>query len=261
MAKRQPTGPPPPPVRQRVRLRYARRGRLRFTSHRDFARSFERALRRAGVPMALSAGFSPHPRISYVGAAPTGMASEAEYVEIALSEPVDVAALWLALDASLPTGLDIVDAVVAGDGSLPERIEASRWEVRLPGLDVDAAMAAVDRFLALDSVPVARLTKEGRRMIDARAAIVRATVRVGAPPADQSCAILELVVRHLTPAVRPDDVLTALRQVADLVPPVPPQATRLAQGLLGEDGQISDPLAPDREAAPAAEGDAPDSMP
>ncbi|MBX6723253.1 MAG: DUF2344 domain-containing protein, partial [Dactylosporangium sp.] len=74
---------------QRVRIRYAKRGPLRFTSHRDFARAFERALRRADVPVAYSQGFSPHPRVSYASAAPTGAASEAEYLELALREPVD----------------------------------------------------------------------------------------------------------------------------------------------------------------------------
>ena len=254
MAKRTPDGPPPEPVVARIRLRYARRGRLRFTSHRDFARAFERALRRAGVPMALSAGFSPHPRISYVGAAPTGMASEAEYVEIALTERLDAETVRAAVDASLPPGLDVVDAVVARGGSLPDRIDASVWQIRLPGLEVDAVAAAVVTLLAAESVPVQRLTKEGRRTVDARAAIVSATARVDDLP-DQPCAILDVVVRHVTPAVRPDDILTALRTVADLVPPVPPLATRLAQGLLAEDGQISDPLAPDRERIPLGSGE------
>ena len=74
-----------PPV-QRMRVRYAKRGRLRFTSHRDFSRAFERALVRARIPMAYSSGFNPHPRISYAGASPTGAASEAEYLEIGLAE-------------------------------------------------------------------------------------------------------------------------------------------------------------------------------
>ena len=113
MSRRQPDGPPPAPAVQRVRIRYAKRGRLRFTSHRDFARAFERALRRANVPMAYSAGFTPHPKISYVGAAPTGVASEAEYLEIGLAQRVDVADLAARLDAALPTGLDIVEAVEA----------------------------------------------------------------------------------------------------------------------------------------------------
>ena len=56
---------------QRLRIRYAKRGRLRFTSHRDFSRAFERALVRAAIPMAYSSGFNPHARISYAGAAAT----------------------------------------------------------------------------------------------------------------------------------------------------------------------------------------------
>ena len=73
---------------QRIRIRYAKRGPLRFTSHRDFARAFERAVRRAGVPIAFSQGFTPHPKISYASAAPTGAASEAEYLEIGLQTRV-----------------------------------------------------------------------------------------------------------------------------------------------------------------------------
>ena len=93
----------PPPV-QRLRLRYAKRGRLRFTSHRDFSRAFERAVFRARIPMAYSSGFNPHPRISYAGAAPTGSASEAEYLEIALAEVLDPARAHADIDAALPTG-------------------------------------------------------------------------------------------------------------------------------------------------------------
>src|SRR5580765_8626067 len=96
------------PVVQRVRIRYAKRGPLRFTSHRDFARAFERALRRANVPVAFSQGFTPHPKVSYASAAPTGVASEAEYLEIGLRERVDPAELRAALDAALSRGLDIL---------------------------------------------------------------------------------------------------------------------------------------------------------
>src|SRR5512132_125321 len=98
---RKPDGPPPPPTVQRLRLRYAKRGRLRFSSHRDFQRAFERALRRAAVPMAYSAGFNPHPKISFAGAAPTGAASEAEYLEIAVTRRQDPRRLRDELDAAL----------------------------------------------------------------------------------------------------------------------------------------------------------------
>ena len=226
---------------QRIRLRYTKRGRLRFTSHRDIARAFERALRRAQVPMAYSAGFSPHPKISWVGAAPTGVASEAEYVEIGLAEHRDLTELVKALDESLPAGIDVLEAVDAPEGtSLPDRIQASRWTIKLPGVPAPVVQAAVEAFLAAESVPVERLMKAGLRTLDARAAVV--SMRAEAGP----CAILDLVVRHVTPAVRPDDVLSGLRIVADLVPPVPPEATRYAQGPLTENGEVGDPLAPDR---------------
>jgi radical SAM-linked protein len=247
MTHRVPEGPPPPPVVQRVRLRYAKRGRLRFTSHRDFARAFERALRRAQVPMGYSAGFSPHPKISYVGAAPTGVASEAEYLEIGLARAVDVEALRAAIDAALPDGLDIIEAVPAGPGSLPERMHASAWRIELPGVSAAAAETAVTALLACAELGVERATKDGTRTVDARSPIVSAVVsaRTGAP-GEAARAILDLVVRQATPAVRPDDVLAALRAVAGLALDAPPLAVRLAQGPLDDAGGVGDPLAADR---------------
>jgi radical SAM-linked protein len=261
---RTPDGPPPPLAVQRLRVRYAKRGRLRFSSHRDFQRAFERAIRRAGVPMAYSAGFNPHPKISYAGAAPTGTASEAEYLEIAVIERLDPQAVRQALDESLPPGLDVLEVVEASGASLPDRITASLWLVELPTMTPQDARHAVAAFLAAESVPVERVLKDGRRQLDARVPVVSLSVidadHDDAPKAsdgrgDTAYAILRMVVRHETPSVRPDDVLTGLRQVADLVPPASEaRVTRLAQGLLDEAGQIADPLAPDREsvAHPAA---------
>ncbi|HEU5267551.1 MAG TPA: TIGR03936 family radical SAM-associated protein [Jatrophihabitans sp.] len=245
-ARRVPEGPPPAPVVQRVRLRYAKRGRLRFTSHRDFARAFERALRRAEVPMAYSAGFTPHPKISYVGASPTGVASEAEYLEIGLARAVDVGRLCADLDAALPEGLDVVEAAVAGSGSLADRIEASAWRIEFPDVAPAAVATALAAFLELADVTVERLTKSGRRTVDVRGPVVRAAVDASSGP---DRAILDMVVRQVTPAVRPDDVVAALRDVAGLAPALPPVAVRLAQGPLDEHGVVGDPLAADRAAA------------
>ncbi|MBS2552938.1 TIGR03936 family radical SAM-associated protein [Catenulispora sp. NL8] len=296
---RMPDGPAPPPTVQKLRIRYAKRGRLRFTSHRDIQRAFERALRRARVPMAYSAGFTPHPKVSWAGAAPTGVASEAEYVEIGVTRALVPAELAAALDGSLPADLDILEVVEAATPNLMERLEASVWEIRLPGVEPKAAFDAVAAFVAAPEVLVERMTKNGVRTFDARAAVTAMEAAGGesdgAEPAadgagraggvrdaaegdgvsagesgvgegdgrqDRPCAILRLVVRHLTPAVRPDDVLTGLGRVAGLVPPVPPQVTRLAQGPLrdGSDATpasvsveaLSDPLDPDRVAAGSA---------
>ncbi|MDQ1731726.1 MAG: hypothetical protein QOK10_1885 [Pseudonocardiales bacterium] len=201
--------------------------------------------------MAYSAGFHPHPKISYVGAAPTGVGSEAEYLEIALADERDPEDVRAAIDAVLPDGLDIVAAVDAGQcgaGSLPERINASLW--RLEFTEAAGLAESVAALMAEDSVLVDRLTKDGTRSLDARAPIVAATVTAGhgaaggGEAADQTRAILELVVRQVTPTVRPDDVLTALQSVAGFAPSQAPRATRLAQGPIDDAGSVGDPLSP-----------------
>jgi radical SAM-linked protein len=200
--------------------------------------------------MAFSQGFSPHPKISWIGAAPTGAASEAEYVEIQLVEVVEPATVVAALDAAMPPGLDVLEAVAAGPGSLADRIDASVWRIEVPGVSQAVLAAAVARLLAAEQAEVERLTKNGLRRIDVRPAIVRAETR-DVSAVSEPCGILEVVVRQTTPAVRPDDVLSALRVVAALEPPVPAKATRMAQGRLDDDGgDLADPLALDRVAGP-----------
>lgn len=212
---------------------------MRFSSTRDFQRALERALRRAAVPMAFSSGFHPHPRISYANAAPTGTASEAEYVEIALVERVDTGALRSALDVALPPGLDVLAVTESAGGSLAELLEASEWQMEFPGLPLVELEGARATFLGLDVAEVTRMFKTGERTFDARSAVVSMVVE---DSVDGRCAILRVVVRHTTPAVRPDDILTALRRYALLTPEPPPLVTRLAQGPLVGAG-VADPLA------------------
>lgn len=228
---------------------------MRFLSHRDVARSFEWALRRSGLPVARSHGFSPHPRLSWVGAAPTGAASEAEYVEIGLAAPVQPPDLHRDLDAALPSGLDVLEVVPAspGRGSLAQRIDAALWRIELPSVPPGTLQAALAKLLAETQVEVQRPVKDGTRRVAVRAALVSAQVhpedtlvatREG--PGQGSCATMDVVVRQATPAVRPDDVLGALQLVAGLQLAVPAKATRLAQGLLDDRGRLADPLQPDR---------------
>lgn len=223
-----------PPV-QRLRVRYTKRGRMRFTSHRDVSRAVERAVVRAGVPMAYSSGFHPHPRISYAGASPTGAASEAEYLELGLAEQRDADQIRRDLDAALPDGLDVVTVKESPGGALADLLTASRWRVELP--TPAGVAAAVAAFLDADSVVVERMTKKGMRSFDCRAAVVALTVL-------DDGAALDLVLRHTVPAVRPDDVLTGIAQVSGLALPDHPLLTRLGQGPLDEaSGAVGDPLA------------------
>lgn len=258
---RTPTGPPPPPPVQKLRIRYARRGRLRFSSTRDFARALERALRRAQIPMAYSAGFHPHPKISYAGAAPTGTASEAEYFEISLAQVRDPDEVAHLLNDALPPGLDILEVVTASPGALADRLEASVWLMAFADTPVPTMRRAVDDFLACESVMVTRMVKSGPKPVDARAAVLSALVMPAQDAPDivdgvveqgglSSCAILKLVVRHVTPAVRPDDVLSAMRSATGTTIPRPVRTTRLAQGpVLADQADVADPLAADRDTA------------
>lgn len=185
--------------------------------------------------MAFSQGFTPHPRVSYAGAAPTGAASEAEYLEIAVTEFCDPVAVAKALDEALPPGLDIVAVVEATAGSLADRLEASEWEIHFPEADPAAVAAAASDFLAAQVIEVERMTKKGLRTLDARSAVVRLEAR-GHVPA------VRAVVRHETPTVRPDDIVAAFAQVTDL-PTGGHLATRRAQGLLdAATGGIRDPF-------------------
>ena len=230
-----PTGPPPPSAVQRLVIRYAKHGRMRFASHRDIARAVERGVRRADLPVAHSAGFSPHPKISYSGGAPTGAASEAEYMEIALTARLDPDNVRVRLDAALPDGIDVIEVADLAAAPAP-RLEASEWKVVLPGVAPDDAASAVGVFLASAQAEVERLTSNGIRRLDTRAGVVSLELDRRAIADEQTgCAILRMVVRHMTPAVRPEDILAAFRQMSALEPSSPALVTRLAQGPLGTD--------------------------
>jgi radical SAM-linked protein len=216
---------------------------MRFASHRDIARAVERGVRKAGLPVAYSAGFSPHPKISYAGGAPTGAASEAEYLEIALTAVCAAPDVRDRLNVALPDGIDVIEVLELAGGLGGERglrLEVSQWRVVLPGVDPGTAARAVAAFLDAKSVMVERSTSKGTRRLDARAAVLTLEVDRHADfdEAAAGSAMLRLVVRHLTPAVRPDDVLAALSIVADLAPSSPPLVTRLAQGPLGTEAEI-----------------------
>ncbi|MEO7069529.1 MAG: TIGR03936 family radical SAM-associated protein [Nostocoides sp.] len=246
--QRVPEGPPPAPAVQKLRVRYAKRGRLRFSSTRDFSRAIERALRRAGVPMAFSAGFHPHPKISYANGAPTGAASEAEYFEISVTERVDPESVRAALDEALPVGLDVLEVVEAAPGALADRLEASSWLVELPDVTAQEAADGIRDFLAAPSAEVTRTFKTGPKTFDVRPAVLDAVVDPvdGSDAGRMPCAILTMVVRHTTPATRPDDVLTALRAIGFALP-TPARVTRLAQGPLTATARVADPLAADKD--------------
>lgn len=264
------TGLPVAETVQHLQVRYAKHGRMRFASHRDIARAVERAVRKAGLPIAYSAGFTPHPKISYAGASATCVASEAEYLELAFTSPCVPQDVRARLDAALPDGIDVIDVAERGSDLPLARLEVSQWQMTLPGVPPAVAETAIGEFLAASRVEVERLTKKGIRRMDARAAVISMELDRRADSAQPGeCVILRMVVRHTTPAVRPDDILAALCSVANdaavandtaaqgstagLAPSAPPLVTRLAQGPL-EGAAVSAGPGTDIPAATAGRG-------
>ncbi len=204
--------------------------------------------------MAYSSGFSPHPRISYANASPTGAASEAEYLEIGLAQACDPSKVRDALDAALPPGLDVLEVITAPTGALADLLSGSSWLIDVVGVSREVATSAIEAFLREASIIVERMTKNGMRSFDTRQAVIALSLDdrrpAGASPETDLCeddrerTRLHLVSQHFEPLVRPDDVLKALAKVEPaFTPSEVPILTRLAQGLLDPDtGSIADPF-------------------
>src|SRR4029450_4720969 len=106
---------PDPGAGMNLRFRFSKHGKVRFTSHRDVARLWERALRRAGVRVTYSEGFSPRPRLAFGLALPTGHESDGEYVDVRLDEDeIDLDALCADLTRALPDGVGGTAAALLG---------------------------------------------------------------------------------------------------------------------------------------------------
>jgi radical SAM-linked protein len=159
-------------VRQRVR--FAKHGKVRFLSHRDVARVWERALRRAGIRVAYSEGFSPRPRLSFGLALSTGYESLGEYLDIDLAEEIEPDELVALVNPSLPQGMEAQVAIrlAPGSESLQSAVTSSSWEIELDDVDPATIEAAVAATLATESLPITVERKGSDTTLDARPAIL-----------------------------------------------------------------------------------------
>lgn len=149
-----------------VRLHFTKLGKIRFTSHRDVARLWEQAVRKAGIPVAYTEGFTRRPKFSFGLALPTGCESLAEYVDIELASGVEVGQLPAKLSDALPHGLTVETAVEipAGIESLQQAVQSCRWRILM--LATPALVgAAINQVLAADELVVAR-ERKGKRVRD-----------------------------------------------------------------------------------------------
>ncbi|MBI2850491.1 MAG: DUF2344 domain-containing protein [Chloroflexi bacterium] len=160
---------------QRLRIRFGRGEETKFISHLDVIRLWERALRRAQIPLAYSEGFHPHPKMSLAVPLAVGVTSEAELMDIFVSRPVSPHWFTDALNQQLPPGIKILGIYQTGLNlpSLQSQVRYADYRVQIetPETAAKDVEAAVTALLAAESVPWHHQRDTGQRSYDLRALI------------------------------------------------------------------------------------------
>jgi radical SAM-linked protein len=199
--------------RTKVRLRYSKLGKVRFTSHRDTARIWERAIRRAELPVSYTEGFSPHPRLSFGLALSTGHESLGEYLDVDLDLPeseIDLDAVLARFDPTLPAGFAVQGAMVVEPGttSLQEAVTSCVWRMEVTGAHPGVVGTAVEQLLDADQLVVTRERKGRDVTEDLRPSLLALAVRGPTPCGTE----LEAELATQPRAFRPQDLLGALAE-------------------------------------------------
>jgi len=245
----------------RVRVRFTKLGKVRWTSHRDLARMWERALRRVQLPVAYTGGFTPRPRVSFGLALPTGHESVAEYLDVELDTgeldtgELDVGDLPCRLSPALPAGIDVTALAVidGGTGSLQEAVTSCTWELEAVGATPDEIESLVGTALAADSVVITRERKGAEFSDDVRPSIL--SLRVAGP----STCVVEGYVDHAPGGVIVADLATQPRSLrpaellAALSPGLSEGHVRRTHQWITRAGARWEPLPLDATDAPHAE--------
>lgn len=234
----------------RVRLRWSKHGKIRFCGHRDAARIWERAVRRAELPVAYSQGFSPRPRISFGLALATGQESVAEYLDVDLRVSPEEIFGWAAcmperLSAALPDGMAVTDAcpLRPGAASLQEAVTSCTWEFALAETDAAFAGGWAERVRSAESLPLQRERKGRTTTSDVRTAVGDLHIL------DASVGGVLVAELGTKPrAVRPAEFLRLID------PPLAAGRVRRLHQWITRDGERYEPLAPEAGAlAPAGD--------
>jgi radical SAM-linked protein len=206
----------------KLRVRLAKQHLAKFHSHLDLQRTMERVLRRAGLPLAYSQGFSPHPKMSFGSALATGTSSEGEFVDIELSEPMEPEVFVARANHFCPPGLMLVEARVApekGD-SLFSLLDVAEYRltVKVPGSGAGAVAEAVAAFLARDVVDLEKETKRGTRRVNIREQVYSLAVEGLLPDPGGDAVLVNLRVQAQSGSqgnLKPEVLLEGLQAVAE----------------------------------------------
>ena len=210
----------------RAMIRFGKQPRLRFISHLDLQRFFQRALNRTGLPVAYTQGFNPHAIMSFGSALALGWTSEYEILDVKLSVPMGRKRTEEAMRQALPEDLPVLEVRMVDDRhpAPMAMVRASDYEIALSGENAGAVLDAVDAFLASEEVMAVRKTKSGEKEIDIRPLAITLE-RAG----DVLLARLKLTE---TDTLKPDLLVSSLAKLAGVEPP---EARIHRKCLLGED--------------------------
>lgn len=193
---------------QRLRVRFTKGERVRYISHLDVLRHWERAIRRAGLPLSYSQGFTPHPKLAFAAPLALGFTSEAEIMEVTLDERIDAAEFATRLAAESSPDLEVRDvAEVALAGPAPQAVLLwADYRVEAPGVAPALAAGRCADFLACAEVPWTVEKAEKTKTVDLRAGV--ATLRACAN--DGGTTLLMRLRADQEHTTRPEHVLGAI---------------------------------------------------
>jgi radical SAM-linked protein len=186
----------------RIRLRFAKCGDLRLVSHHDLMRCLERSLRRCGLPVATTQGFTPRPRAVFAQALALGIEGRREVLELDLEESLEPGEVLERLGAVLPEGFDLLEAEAVPVGRAARPVSA-RYELEVPPEERSRAGAALAMFLGSESVPYTRRRGEKVTEYDLRALVRDAGL-------DESGRLTFVLAINPSGSARPEEYLESL---------------------------------------------------
>lgn len=193
---------------QRFRVWFAKGDRVRFISHLDVLRYWERAIRRAGLPLAYSQGFTPHPKIAFAGPLPLGFTSEAEVMDVTLDGAIDARtfAEKILVEATGDFAISRVEEIAAITPSPQALVLWADYRVDVPGINTESGMNAVTAFVAAREFPWTEERRESLRSYDLRASVAS----LSAEPCDGGVRLHMRVQTDQERTIRPEHVVMAL---------------------------------------------------
>lgn len=152
----------------KLRLRYKKEGLARFISHLDLVRTFERAFRRANLPIAFTQGFSPRPKMTFAPALSVGVTSSGEYLDAEFSQDVSVDDVALKLNRALPQGIKVIDAKIANESLALSMLNGAKYVVTVDLQDVEPEKLkeGIRSLLEQDELIIEKETKSGRKLVN-----------------------------------------------------------------------------------------------